>query len=93
MTAVPVWAPRKAAAPAWLELQAAIRATRRRLPCEESPAVWWSTSPEDQATAVSGCRGCPIRVECLAYARVGREVGGVWGGLTPAERAPRKAAE
>jgi WhiB family redox-sensing transcriptional regulator len=32
------------------------------------------------------CRGCPVRVECLAEALRRRERYGVWGGLTAAER-------
>lgn len=30
--------------------------------------------------AISICRECPVRVQCLAYARKHRELSGVWGG-------------
>lgn len=33
------------------------------------------------------CDGCPVRVECLDYALTANEREGVWGGLTPRERA------
>jgi len=35
------------------------------------------------------CRGCPVVGECLAWALATREPWGVWGGLTPLERAER----
>ena len=33
------------------------------------------------------CARCPVRVECLAFALGAGESYGVWGGLTPEERA------
>lgn len=33
------------------------------------------------------CAGCPVRVECLEYALRNGERFGVWGGLSPKERA------
>jgi WhiB family redox-sensing transcriptional regulator len=60
-------------------------------PCEEGdPAAWWPAQgddPDDVALAVRCCADCPARVECLTYALAADERGGVWGGLTPAERA------
>jgi WhiB family redox-sensing transcriptional regulator len=39
------------------------------------------------ARAKAVCRGCPVREECLKAAMDGREKVGIWGGLTPEERA------
>ena len=32
------------------------------------------------------CRGCPVSVSCLNWALTSGEEGGIWGGLTEAER-------
>lgn len=85
MTAAPGWVPSGVARQAWLELVAAVHAVRR-VPCQVTPAVWWSTKPGDVDAAVGACRGCPVRGECLAYALVGCEREGVWGGTAPADR-------
>ena len=40
------------------------------------------------AAALEVCAGCPVRRECADYAvAAGPRLGGVWGGLTAAERA------
>jgi WhiB family redox-sensing transcriptional regulator len=39
----------------------------------------------DPAKAV--CARCPVRLACLGEALANREIRGVWGGLTVAERA------
>lgn len=41
----------------------------------------------DVAGAKAVCRRCPVREECLEAAMDGREKIGIWGGLTPLERA------
>ena len=41
----------------------------------------------DVAGAKAVCRRCPVREECLEVAMDGREKIGIWGGLTPLERA------
>jgi len=41
----------------------------------------------DIAHAKEVCRRCPVREECLTAAMDGREKVGIWGGLTPIERA------
>jgi WhiB family redox-sensing transcriptional regulator len=41
----------------------------------------------DVAGAKAVCRRCPVREECLEAAMEGREKIGIWGGLTPVERA------
>lgn len=35
------------------------------------------------------CAGCPVLLDCLEYATVHNEPSGIWGGLTPEERAVR----
>jgi WhiB family redox-sensing transcriptional regulator len=39
-------------------------------------------------TATAICRGCPVRVECLAFSMTSGEKFGIWGGL--AERPRRR---
>lgn len=39
------------------------------------------------AEAVTVCRRCPVRDDCLAYALEAGEVNGVWGGHLPSELA------
>lgn len=92
MTPGPSWVPPARARAEWDRLQGGIRGTCHRLPCEVAPTSWWSTDPDDQATAVTGCRGCPLLEVCAAYALAAGERAGVWGGLTPAERAPQLEA-
>jgi WhiB family redox-sensing transcriptional regulator len=43
-------------------------------------------SGAEQHRAMSVCRGCPVRTECLADALDNRVEFGVWGGLTERER-------
>jgi hypothetical protein len=72
---------------AWAEL-AQVLHTDGPAPCEVEPDSWWPTqadSPDELAVRI--CAGCPVRPECLAYALAAGERDGVWGGLTPAERA------
>jgi WhiB family redox-sensing transcriptional regulator len=42
-------------------------------------------SREERAKAA--CRACPVRADCLAHALAVHEPYGIWGGLTPRERA------
>lgn len=54
----------------------------------ENPEMFFDSAKVEQAKAV--CVPCPVRAECLAWARKhgkGDEDGtGVWGGMDPAER-------
>src|SRR5437879_10829612 len=50
------------------------------LPCREDPELFFAESPDDVEYAKSLCRGCPVRLGCLAGALGRREPWGVWGG-------------
>lgn len=57
------------------------------LPCRTvDPELFFSKSSTDRARAVALCRGCPIREACAQYALDNRDVKGVWGGTTAADR-------
>jgi WhiB family redox-sensing transcriptional regulator len=46
------------------------------------------------ARAREVCAGCPVRLECLDFAKVDAEIMGVWGGTTKQERqASRRVAQ
>lgn len=45
----------------------------------------------DTALAVAVCETCAVCQVCLAYALLGQEAEGIWGGLTPAERSALRA--
>ena len=49
-------------------------------PCTRDPDLFFAESPEDVETAKSLCRGCAVRLACLAGARERQEPWGVWGG-------------
>jgi WhiB family transcriptional regulator, redox-sensing transcriptional regulator len=49
-------------------------------PCMDDPDLFFAELPADVETAKALCRGCPIRLACLAGARERREPWGVWGG-------------
>lgn len=56
------------------------------------PDLWFPTGhSQDKLTALSVCRVCPVRAECLAYAlemmaRCKGDLYGIWGGTTEVER-------
>jgi WhiB family transcriptional regulator, redox-sensing transcriptional regulator len=62
------------------------------LPCTEEPDLFFAESPADVETAKAMCRGCAIRLACLAGAKERREPWGVWGGelFLRGEVVPRK---
>jgi hypothetical protein len=80
-----------AAVDAWVRLQLALAVLDGPPACATSPERWWATAATPggsaaQAEAVAWCVGCPVRVECAAYAIAAAERFGIWGGTTPAER-------
>ena len=51
------------------------------------PAAEFVTARQQrEAEAKAICAGCPVRLECLAYALDSGEAYGVWGGATEDER-------
>jgi hypothetical protein len=61
-------------------------------PCEGYTEVFYPDGVEWQIKNRANeakiiCNLCPFKAECLEYALAAREIYGVWGGLTPDERA------
>jgi hypothetical protein len=54
--------------------------------CAGYDGSWWF-EPAMYPTAVDICQRCDMRAECLAQALQAGERLGVWGGLTPEQRA------
>ncbi len=50
------------------------------LPCMKDPDLFFAESPQDVETAKAMCRGCAVRIACLAGALERQEPWGVWGG-------------
>lgn len=50
------------------------------------PDLWFPERGGAVSAAQRICRGCPVRVECLADALVNGERFGIWGGLSEPER-------
>ncbi len=50
------------------------------------PDVFFPITEEDAGPALAFCTGCPIKIECLAWALRNGERYGVWGGLTEQQR-------
>jgi WhiB family redox-sensing transcriptional regulator len=55
---------------------------------QADPEEWFPNPGEHSQAAKAICDGCPIRQECLDYARAEDIRWGVWGGLTASERLP-----
>ncbi len=70
---------------AWGEL-VDVLAAAGPAPCAVGDAKAWWPSRGESTDAVAGCRICPARDACLAYAVAANERAGVWGGLLPGER-------
>lgn len=51
----------------------------------EDPELWFQPGSEDAAREV--CVACPVRTPCADYALRNREQYGIFGGLTPEQRA------
>jgi WhiB family redox-sensing transcriptional regulator len=60
------------------------------LPCETAPEVFFPDDQQYVQEAISYakllCDRCDIRIQCLTYALESREIYGIWGQTTPAER-------
>jgi WhiB family redox-sensing transcriptional regulator len=68
---------------AWRKL---VTRARSKLPRRRPGTIEVWTGPHVEAINEI-CRGCPVRAECLASALERDERYGLWGGLTPNERA------
>lgn len=78
----------------WDELNDAIDEAPVRIPCRESdPDAWF---PDEEKNSIGGwrysnpiklCQQCPVKNLCLEFALVNDERQGLWGGMTPRDRA------
>ena len=66
--------------PAW-QRQAACRGMGPDAMYPQGRGDAWSTK-----ASLEVCKGCPVAVECRAYALAHRDVWGVWGGTTGRSR-------
>lgn len=57
------------------------------------PDLFFSGVAEDIAKAQGICKGCPVRILCASYAIENNTEGGVWGGLTEADRKTIKTSK
>lgn len=58
--------------PGWLSLTAAIVREAPRLPgalCRSDPRLFDGTTAEDRAAAAEVCKRCPVRRDCVEFAR------------------------
>lgn len=63
----------------------------QRTPCYGQGRLFTSDAPVDQALAAALCAGCPVRTGCADHATTRGEPTGIWGGLSPDDRAARRA--
>jgi WhiB family redox-sensing transcriptional regulator len=52
----------------------------------KDPDLFFAPGAIEHKMAKRICRGCPVRMECLAYAMEEPVDHGVWGGMTERER-------
>ncbi|MGO8825641.1 MAG: WhiB family transcriptional regulator [Acidimicrobiales bacterium] len=57
-----------------------------RAACKGETEAFFSYDEERVAHALAICENCPVRQECLQMALADRNLFGVWGGTTQAER-------
>jgi len=77
------------ALPAWTDLHSQI-ARSGPTPCAGPNRDEWTGTDRAQIRAAEACLECPAMVACAAYAEVADEDTGVWGGLTPRQRAEHR---
>lgn len=56
----------------------------------QGPEQWFPERGDRPDHAKAVCARCPVRAECLDAAVANREAAGVWGGMSPGERRPRR---
>ena len=61
--------------------------------CRELPDLFYNAEDEPkgvrrrkEAAAVKICQSCPVLAQCQRHAEENKELYGVWGGMTEAER-------
>jgi WhiB family redox-sensing transcriptional regulator len=67
-----------------------IESWREAAACLDMTEVAFFPSPDDLGAisrAKAICAGCPVADDCLAFAIETRQPDGIWGGMTPKERA------
>ena len=68
----------------------AVESWREAAACLDMTDVGFFPGPEDLggvSRAKAVCASCPVAGECLSFAIETRQPDGIWGGLTPKERA------
>lgn len=63
------------------------RSWARQAACAAGGGDWFGSDTVDVSEEVAICSGCRVRQACLDYALDAGESFGIWGGLTPKERA------
>jgi WhiB family transcriptional regulator, redox-sensing transcriptional regulator len=76
----PVALPTQATSPGAGRAMAPVPRAAPDLPCTKDPDLFFAESPQDVETAKAMCRGCAVRIACLAGALERQEPWGVWGG-------------
>lgn len=66
-----------------------------QVPCRDHPApiaAAWADEDDERAQVLAAlaCAGCAVLTECRTYGLTHREEVGVYGGLTHAQRRPRR---
>ncbi len=51
-----------------------------------SPRIFYPERGDDTTYAISVCRSCPVKDECLKHALDEKELFGIWGGKTSTQR-------
>lgn len=44
------------------------------------PDLWFPVEPRNDVVPIMICMSCPVRPDCLAYAKKTRQRHGIWGG-------------
>ena len=62
--------------------------TKQARCAEVDPEIFFPDKGDNTNMAVTICRNCEVKRECLEYALDNREMFGIWGGLTEKKRRP-----
>ena len=61
--------------------------------CQEYPALtWFPTRGDSGAAAKACCRRCLVQLECAAFALANRDLDGIWGATSSADRDKARTA-